>query len=189
MLSRGMGVYEIVTAEFALHSQIAELAGASELAGLGAIAAGALPVFAMEGVFLALGAGYLEAREIVRERESRSGFSHGFVMGILGWEWRHVLDRFYRHYIHISSWDEELNVIRVKAYNVSLQSGFLLGAVLPDSLQKAFVSGLRKLAGHPSTANWNSRDPLDEMEVYRAQRVQINFVIDLAVAFQRRSLR
>jgi hypothetical protein len=60
--------------------------------GLGAIAAGALPVVLVAGVAMALGAGYEQARELVQNEESLWGFAEGFVMGILGWEWRNVLE-------------------------------------------------------------------------------------------------
>ncbi len=131
----------------------------------------------MEGVFVALGTRYLEARELVREWASKSGVSQGFVMGILGWEWRHVMDRFYKRYvIYTGAFDEATDVIRVKAYNASLRSAFMLGTVLPDAENRVFVSGLRKIAGHPSSGAWTRND-------------QISFVISLAAAFENRCLR
>jgi hypothetical protein len=173
MLNMGMGPGDIIAAESRLGPQIMQLRAAAVGAELGAVAAGALPVIVMVGVFVALGAGYEQARELARAEESASGFSQGFVMGILGWEWRHVVDRFYRHgVIRINQSDEELNVIRVKSYDTGLKSGFLLGSFLPEEVQRAFVSGLRKLAGHPSAGQWTRND-------------QISLVISLATAYRR----
>ena len=141
--------------------------------GLAAIAAGALPVLTQVGVFVALGAGYFQAREIVENEESAWGLAEGFVMGVLGWEWHHVVARFYRaRVLQIYHTDEALNSIRVRAYNTGLKAGFLFGSFLPDSLQAAYVKGLRNLAGHPSTGDWS-------------RNVQISFVISLAAAFRR----
>ena len=171
------GPRAIVNGELMLDGQVAELSAASELAGLGAIAAGALPVLAQVGVFVALGAGYYQAREIAKQEETTSGFSQGFVLGILNWSISNVSNLFYRHgVIHINSVDEQLNVIRVVNFDRGLISGFLLGSALPDSLQEAFVSGLRKLAGHPATGHWTRND-------------QISFVIALATTLRRHSVR
>ena len=49
--------------------------------GAGAVVAVALPVIAMVGVFMALGAGYAEARAAVRNESTMSGFSSGFRDG------------------------------------------------------------------------------------------------------------
>lgn len=76
---------------------ITDLQVASMGVELGAIAAGAIPVVGMAGVFAALGSGYLEARNMVRKENVASGYSQGFVMGLLGWEWSHVVSRFGRH--------------------------------------------------------------------------------------------
>ena len=168
MWANGMNVGRMIEAEEMLASQIVELQVASMAGQLGAVAAGYIPVIAQVGVFVALGAPYLEARELAKEEESKSGFSQGFVMGILGWEGRHVSSLFYRHgVIRINQMDEEMNTIRVKNYNAALISGFLFGRALPEVLRKDFVRGLRKLAGHPSAGRWTRNN-------------QISFVISLA---------
>ena len=144
-----------------------------EAGGLEAIAAGGLPVVGIVGVALALGAPYAQARELVRNEESTWGFAEGFVMGVLGWDWSNVSSLFYRHgVIRIYQTDEALNSIRVGAYNVGLKMGFLVGALLPSSMQGAFLAGLRKRAGHPSSSGWS-------------RNVQVSFVIGLAAAFRR----
>src|SRR5262249_42387563 len=48
------------------------------VATAGGIAVGALPVITQVGVFMALGAGYMEARSMARDEENLLGFSHGF---------------------------------------------------------------------------------------------------------------
>jgi hypothetical protein len=167
---RVAGPRAIVQGELLLAGQIAEIS----FAGLGAIAAGFVPVMAMELVFVALGAPYLQAREIVRKEETQSGFSQGFVMGILDWKWEHLSTLFYRHgVIRIYQADEELNNIRVKNYDTGLFAGYVRGHGLSGDAKHAYVSGLRKLAGHPTSGSWTRND-------------QISFVISLAVILRQR---
>ena len=81
-----------------------------------AFGAAALPVVTMVGVYVALGAGYYQARELAREENNKSGFSQGFVMGLLGWEWHQATNRFGRWgVLNINQFDEAINVIRGKS--------------------------------------------------------------------------
>lgn len=142
-------------------------------AQLEAAAAGFLPLLLFSYIIKHLVGNYEEAREIVRQEEAASGFSQGFVMGLLGWTWTNVADRFVRWgVLRIYQMDEAMNNIRVNAYNSSLISGYLFGALLPERIQNAFLAGLRKVAGHPSTGHWQRID-------------QISFVISLAAAARR----
>ncbi len=58
-----------------------------------AVVAGALPVVTMVGVFVALGAGYAEARQMAKNENFKSGFSQGFVMAVLDWTWIQAASR------------------------------------------------------------------------------------------------
>lgn len=171
-----LGPYNLLKAENALSSQVEELGwiGTGEL---GAIAAGALPIITMVGVFVALGAPYFEVRKIVEQEESSSGFSQGFITGLLGWKFGQVASLFGRWgVLRIYQTDEALNVIRVNAYNTSLKGGYIFGTILPDSKQAAILKGLRKAARHPTTGTWTRND-------------QISFVIALATIVRTRMLR
>lgn len=170
---RRMGVYELVTAENALYSEVQQLAIASEAAGMDALAAGALPVVLWVYIVRKLVGNYEEAREIVSHEEAASGFSQGFVTGLLGWQWYNVRSLLGRWgSLRIYQADEAMNNIRVNAYNTGLKSGYVVGYLLPGSAQKAFLSGLRKRAHHPSAGGWTHTD-------------QISFVISLAVEIRR----
>jgi Domain of unknown function (DUF4157) len=154
--------------------------GASVLGGgAGAVVAGAVPVIAMVGVFVALGSGYAAAREAVRNENTVSGLSQGFVMGLLGWEWRHVVDRFGRwSVIRINAMDEATDVIRVNAYNRGLRAGYDFAATLSADEKKAYLSRIRKFGGIRVPKNWN-----------RNRDAQISYVIELAAAALRSFLK
>ena len=135
-----------------------------------AFGAGALPVVTMVGVYVALGAGYYQARELAREENNKSGFSQGFVMGLLGWEWHQATNRFGRWgVLNINQFDEAINVIRVKAYNAGLKAGYLAAVALPPAAKKAYLSRIRKLAHGAQAGNWTRND-------------QVSYVIELAAA-------
>jgi hypothetical protein len=134
--------------------------GTAAVAGGGAtaLAAGALPVLGMAGVFVALGSGYAQAREAVRNDYTASGFSQGFVMGLLGWEWRHAADRFGVRSVTPDPWDEALGYIRVNAYNRGLRAGYFAGAGLAADQKKAYLSAIRKFTGRRATTSWSRED-------------------------------
>jgi hypothetical protein len=144
--------------------------------GAGALAAGALPVIAMAGVFVALGAGYAEARNAVRNESTAAGFSQGFVMSLLGWEWHQAVDRFAVWSAQPTPWDEALGYIKANAYNGGLKAGFEAGARLPPDARKAYLREIRRLAGPRGTTRWSRLD-------------QIDYVIALAAVARRQFLR
>lgn len=181
---------------FALESQIAAMvahftalgagtttimADLALLPGAGAAASIAVPAVIFGTVLLTLGAPYYQAREMVRSENDLSGFTHGFVMGVLKWEWRHVVANFRRPFIHINDFDEATDVIRVNAYHRGLKVGFAKGAALPADAKKAYRIKLRQLAGLHISGNW-SRDN-DE-----ARKQQSSYVIELAAAGRRHGI-
>ena len=145
---------------------------------IGAAAAGVIPVVAQVGVFVALGAPYLEARKIIEDENNQAGFSQGWVMGLLFWEWRHVIDRFAMVYLRMNRFDEQADVIRVKAYNLALHAGWLAGFYelsmndKGENLKDVYLRELRRLAGGVSKGNWSRNE-------------QISYVIALSSAARR----
>jgi Domain of unknown function (DUF4157) len=152
--------------------------GASVLGGgAGAVVAGAVPVIAMVGVFVALGSGYAAAREAVRNENTVSGLSQGFVMGLLDWSWRQAIDRFGRwSVIRINAMDEATDVIRVNAYNRGLRAGYDFAATLSADEKKAYLRQIRKFGGIRVPKSWSRDD-------------QISYVIALAAAALRSFLK
>jgi len=145
-------------------------------AGAGAIAAGAVPVLAMVGVFVALGAGYAEARAAAKNEGTASGFSQGFVMGILGWEWHQAVDRFGKFSASQTPMDEAVGFIAANAYNWGLRKGHKAGAALSLEEKHSYLRALRRWSGSRAPARWTRLE-------------QIDYVIDLAAAVRLHLLR
>jgi hypothetical protein len=154
----------------------ATAAGAIAGGGAGAVVAVALPVIAMVGVFVALGAGYAEARAAARNESTMSGFSQGFVMGLLGWQWHQARDRFGVWSATPTPADEAIGYIKANAYNGGLRAGFEAGSKLSPDIKKAYLHEIRKLAGRRGTTSWSRLD-------------QISYVIDLAAVARVHFLR
>ena len=157
----------------------AEAAPFAAGAGAGAVAAGAIPVVAAVGVWVALGSGYYEARQMVKNENAISGFSQGFVCGLLRWNYDQTLERFRRENIRINVFDEATNEIRVSAYMDGLQKGFAAGIAMPRETAKDYLKKLRQLANValPRADDWAG-----------VRNVQIGFVISLAAAGRKHGL-
>ena len=110
-------------------------------------------------------------RELVKNENLRTGNTQGSIMGMLGWKWSQVDERFFRHYTLQIYQRQELNDIRVLNYNVGLRMGYHYAGTLSPSQRKGCLAACRKFSGAKPGA-WTERD-------------QINCVIDMAVAFQR----
>ena len=147
----------------------------SVMIGGGAIVAGALPVILQVGVFVALGAPYYQARKLAKEQNTQSGFSHGFVMGVLNWEWPHAASRFSRKYLRINEFDPEMDRIRVVDYNAGLKSGFAAGAALPEDARRQYRIKFRKAAGRADSGPWSANADAARLQ-------QVDYVIALAAA-------
>lgn len=150
----------------------------------------ALPVIAQASVFVALGAGYYEAREAARNEETARGFSYGLVCGMLNWSWRITLERFHETNFHTNHFDEGMNSIRANAFNKGLLTGFLAGKALPRDARKKYLKMFRDAAGIeiPSDEQWEDHsDGLNltraaQAEHMRAVNVRRHYVQDLAIA-------
>lgn len=103
----------------------------------GVIVAPFLTFYGVAGVFMALGSGYQAATEEVRNENSLTGFTHGYVMGLLGWSWHSAVNHFGRHFVvRISTTDAGNDVVRVNAYNRGLRAGFFYATPLPESVRE-----------------------------------------------------
>jgi hypothetical protein len=138
----------------------------------------ALPVVAMAGVFVALGSGYAAARVMVANENTASGFSQGFVTGLLSWEWHHVVDRFRMPFLRINRMDGATDAIRVNAYHGGLKAGWAAAAALDPAARKAYLSKMRKLGGVQGPKAWSTNRDV-------ARNEQISYVIALAAAGRR----
>ena len=109
-----------------------------------------------------------------------SGFSKGFITGLLQWELRFTIDRFWDNAVGKNGFDESLPAIRAASQNNGLIKGRLAGLAKDDGEKKRYLLGLHKLTT-TSKAGWTSRND-DWMEKMRARQVQISYVIDLQAA-------
>ena len=149
-------------------------------AGSLALTAG-VPIVTAVGVWVALGSGYYQARQEAKREEAMSGFSQGFVMAVLKWQWSHVVARFQRQYLSINKFDEQMNSIRVNSYHGGLMRGFLAGRVLPDDVKKEIVKKLREAGNVSAPKDWSRNSDI-------ARNQQISYVIELAGAGRRHRL-
>jgi len=105
------GEYAAAAAEARLAAGMAQLRTSSLLIGSGSLALTLIvPLAVWVGVFAAMGAPYAQARALVRNENFQSGFSRGFIMGLLKWDWQHAVQRFFRFGAgQINPFDESLS--------------------------------------------------------------------------------
>ena len=143
-------------------------------AGSLALTAG-VPIITAVGVWVALGSGYYQARELAKNENSMTGFAQGFVMAILKWKWHQVVSRFQRPYLRINKFDEEMDSIRVTYYHRGLKAGYLAGTVLSDDAKKDFVKKIRSGGNVHAPKQWSEDEDI-------ARNQQISYVIELAAS-------
>jgi hypothetical protein len=132
-----------------------------------------VPVATWIGVFAAMGAPYLEAKAVVTHEKFQSGFSQGFVCGILKWEWSHATSRFGKYSAGPANpFDATLSVMAANSYNDGLKAGFTHANLLKEDARKALLYRLKSLSPHSSPGNWDRRD-------------QVAYVVELAAAGRR----
>ncbi len=151
--------------------KLAEAAPFTGTAGAGAVAAGVIPIIVAVGVWVALGSGYYEAREIVKKENMMSGFSQGFVCGLLRWTYSQTVDKFKMSHLRINTFYEQTDYDRVDSYMEGLSTGFIAGQAMPLEGKKAYLKKMRKIAGipTPTAEEWRGN-----------RRVQQDYVITLA---------
>jgi hypothetical protein len=156
-----------------LAAGIAQLRSASLLVGAAELAVTlGVPLAVWVGVFAAIGAPYAEARALVRNENFQSGFSQGFVTGLLKWEWQHAVSRFLKFFAKTNPFDESLGYVAANAYNEGLRAGYLHAIALNETGRTAILGRLKSLSPGTAQGNW------DRLH-------QISYVIDLASAGRR----
>jgi hypothetical protein len=162
------------SAEAGLAQGIAKLRSSSLLIGAADLALTAgVPIAVWIGVFAAMGAPYAEAKALVKNENFQSGFSQGFVMGLLKWSWDNAISRFGKFSPgQTNVMDQSLSFIAANAYNEGLRSGFMHGRILDDATKKALLSRLKSQSPGTRAGQWNRDD-------------QISYVIELASAGRR----
>ncbi|MBL8896267.1 MAG: hypothetical protein JNM84_01505 [Planctomycetes bacterium] len=148
---------------------------AASLQGLGALGIIGITIVVAAGVYMALGAGYLAARERATQRGFLTGFSRGFVMGVLDWKWTTAAERFGLRYAYFNPMDPTAGRMEAQANNEGLFFGFCTGLPIPADRKKEYRKALRHLAGRSDDAPWSTRP-----DVARLQ--QIDYVSALAGA-------
>ncbi len=160
-----------------LAAGIARIRTASLLIGTAELALTlGVPIAAWVGMFAAMGAPYAQARGIVREENFQSGFSQGFVMALLKWEWHQAVARFGRFSPgQPNPFDESLSYERANSYNAGLKAGFTHARLFNANARKMTLSAIKKLAPNSAPDVWN-------------RNTQISYVIELAVAAVKNNL-
>ena len=122
-----------------------------------------------------IGGAYAEGRRIAGERGALSGFSQGFVMGVLNWQWGTAARLFGKKQAGRNAFDQGAARAEAEGYNKGLVAGYALGSGAPDNVKKAYRIKLRKLANLHVAGPWS----IDADEAYLQQT---NYVISLAAA-------
>jgi hypothetical protein len=158
-------------AEARLAAGMAKLRTASLAMGAADLAVTAgLPLATWVGVFVAMGAPYDEARTLVRHQKFLSGFSQGFVTGILNWQWPQAVSRFFNFGPgNLNPFDASLSYIGANSYNDGLRAGYIHARSLGEDVRQAFLRKLRSRSPLARAGRWDRQD-------------QIGYVIDLASA-------
>jgi hypothetical protein len=134
------------------------------------------PVLGTAGVFMALGSGYAEAREEIQNEAVASGFSQGFVAGILNMSPGTVSSLFAQHgVIPNHPMDREADILEMKARNRGVVAGYALANTATDEQKKSFVFEIREFTGHISSGNWTDRDKVDYVIAYAA-KLRLHFL-------------
>ena len=158
-------------ADARIAAAIASLRTSSVVAAAGSLSVTlVVPLAVWVGVFAALGAPYAEARELVKSENFKSGFTQGFIIGLLGWEWHQATSRFFKFSPdQTNGWDPGMGYVSANAYNEGLRSGYIHGSGFDEEARKSALKELRTLSPTTSKGDWD-------------RRAQITYVIELAAA-------
>ena len=165
-------IFEVVVPTFSATAVPA--VGVATVTGVGLAFVG--PALGFAGVFMALGAGYAEAREIIRNEAAVSGFSQGFVAGLLNMSSGTVKSIFVQHgVIHRHPMDPEADVIEMNARNRGVVAGYVMANQASADDKKAYLKEIRQFTGAVSAGNWTDRDKRDYVIEYAA-KLRLHFL-------------
>ena len=155
-------------------AEMFEVVGVGTVAGVTLGVAG--PVLGVAGVFMALGSGYEEAREEIQNEATASGFSQGFVAGLLNMSGGTVRSLFGQQGpINRHPMDPDADVLEMHAHNRGLVAGYAMANQVPPDDKKAYLSEIRVFTGHVDAGNWTDRDKIDYVITYAA-KLRLNFL-------------
>ena len=167
-------MFEVVVPTFSASLAGVPAVGVATVTGVGLAFVG--PALGLTGVFMALGAGYAEAREIIRNEAAVSGFSQGFVAGLLNMSSGTVKSIFVQHgVIHRHPMDPEADVIEMNARNRGVVAGYVMANQASADDKKAYLKEIRQFTGAVSAGNWTDRDKRDYVIEYAA-KLRLNFL-------------
>lgn len=179
LIQRALGLsaeYSAAAAEVRFAAAMAQLRNASMVGAAGGLAVTAgIPLTVWVLAFVALGAPHAQAKKLVSDENFRSGYSQGFVTGLLRWEWGHVVSRFGKFEADFNPVDRSLGFVAANARNAGIRSGYLMAAMFPDPSRKDWLSKLRSFSPSTSAGRWDRND-------------QISYVIELAAAGRKNNL-
>ena len=159
-------MFEVVVPTFS--TTAAPAIGVATVTGVGMAVAG--PVLGLAGVFMALGSGYAEARELIKNEATVSGFSQGFVAGLLNMSAGTVKSIFGQHgVIPRHPGDRDSDVIEMKARNRGLVAGYLMANQVSADDKKAYLKEIRQFTGPVSAGDWTDRNKRDYVIEYAAK--------------------
>jgi hypothetical protein len=168
----GAEMFEVVAPTISLTAVPA--IGVATVAGVGMAVAG--PVLGMAGVFMALGSGYAEAREQIKNEATVSGFSQGFVAGLLNMSSGTVKSIFAQHgVIPRHPGDPDADVIEMHARNRGVVAGYLMANQASAADKKAYLAEIHEFTGHVSAGDWTDRDKRDYVIEYAA-KLRLHFL-------------
>lgn len=135
---------------FELEDQIVNVARRSiEGAGEEAVATYALPVVVFGMMLYAVKDADEQVEDLVKNENTQTGVSQGSIMGMLGWKWRQVDERFLRKFVLQVYEREKLNELRVTQYNLGLRGGYHYAATLSPAARKGTLKVSKILGRRP----------------------------------------
>jgi hypothetical protein len=172
-------------------NRVAVVRGTSMVATVNGVAGLAstlgIPLVVAAGTWVMLGAGYYQARQEIRRKGYMSGFSQGFVTGVLKWNWDQAARVLAMPFvIRKNKFDPVMDREEALGYNEGLRMGWGVGFMVPEydrwnptakdlNFKRAYRIALRRLAGISASGPWSTHP--DE-----ARFQQRSYVVYLAAA-------
>jgi hypothetical protein len=170
----GLHIGVALTESLATAAEMFDVVAAESVASVSLAVTG--PILGMAGVFMALGSGYEEAREEIQNEATASGFSQGFVAGLLNMSAGTVKSLFgKRGTVTRNAWDPEADVLEDRAYNRGLVAGYAMANQAPPDDKKAYIFEIRAFTGNVDAGDWTDRDKINYVIEYAA-KLRLNFL-------------